>query len=102
MLNALQKEYTDVDVVRKETSSYVSQYGKIDFKHPNYWEGVIEAIKEKHKLDLNKIFTVLFIEFIKDPDPHVWEVGKSLYSLVPILLDGSGTLSYRRIKKDIP
>jgi len=49
----------DLDVLRKETSSYTKQSERIDFKHPNYLEGVTECLREKFKKDLIVIFPVL-------------------------------------------
>ncbi|ODS34933.1 MAG: hypothetical protein A7316_04690 [Candidatus Altiarchaeales archaeon WOR_SM1_86-2] len=68
--NTLQKEPKDLDSLRKKTSSYILQSGKIDFQHTDYQEGVLEGIKEEHKTDLVKIIPALK-ELAKDRNLYV-------------------------------
>lgn len=44
----------DLDYLRQQTSSYITESKKIDFKHPNYLEGVREGLK-RCKRDLIEV-----------------------------------------------
>jgi len=75
IVKALQKRHKelvdeDLEILRKETSSYITQSGWVNFKHPSYWEGMMEGLKYKHKEDLITIFPVLK-ELLKDENVGV-------------------------------
>jgi len=49
----------DLNAIRRYTSAYITETGRIDFRHPNYREGVIEGISEECKRDLVEIIPAL-------------------------------------------
>jgi len=71
VIKILQKNSSSsINVLRKETSSYITETGVIDFKHPTYWEGVWDGIRDKFETELRKIIPVLE-KFVKNKDPYV-------------------------------
>ena len=57
----------DLNAIRRYTSAYITETGRIDFRHPNYREGVIEGISKECKKDLVEIIPALG-KLAIDPD----------------------------------
>jgi len=57
----------DLNALRSCTSSYITGTGRIGFRHPNYWEGVMEGILEECGRDLVDVIPALK-ELAKDRD----------------------------------
>jgi len=70
VIKILQKNPYLINGLRKETSSYITETGVIDFKHPTYWEGVRDGIRDKFETELHKIIPILE-KLIKDKDSDV-------------------------------
>jgi HEAT repeat protein len=75
IIEALQKRHIglateDPNALRRDTSAYITETGRIGFNHPNYGEGVKEGIEEDFKRDLVEVIFTLE-ELAKDEDKYV-------------------------------
>lgn len=66
----------DLRRLRKITSSYVSQYERIEFEHPSYREGILESMYDEYRAELIGILPVGY-ELAKDKN---WGVRDSVVS----------------------
>ena len=71
----------DLNALRGDTSAYITETGRIGFRHPNYWEGVGWGIEEGCTRDLVEIIYTLE-ELAKDEDTYVrWRVVDALIEI---------------------
>jgi 3-methyladenine DNA glycosylase AlkC len=83
-----------IETLRKKASAYITESGKIYFKHPTYWEGVMNGITKNLRLELHTVIPILE-KLIKDKDTGVQlsaafafiEVGKTVPDKVMPILD---------------